>query len=184
MNTKQGQGGGGSAEMVEICAMPQGAGKLDKGNLLFKSEAGFITLVGPTLITAFILFLVNTIIENMGTEDGIHYWRIALAVFVVGYLYVQTRSLVQCKLYEAGIFLKHQVWKKQAFFPIEELVKAEPFRENHSSRYNRANYVDGIRLEFVKGESLSFTSAEMDNFYEFRTLILEMFEKMVKGDQR
>jgi hypothetical protein len=180
---KQGEGDGGSAEKMEICAMPQGAGKLEKGALLFKSEAGFITLVGPALITAFILFLINTVFENMGTVDAIFYWHIALPLFVVGYLYLQTRSLVQCKLYEAGIVLKNQVWNKQAFFSIEELVKAEPFRENHSSRYNRANYVDGIRLEFKNGGSLSFTSAEMDNFYEFRTLILEMFEKMGKVNQ-
>lgn len=169
---------------MEICVMPMGAGKLDKGVLLFRSETGFITFVGPALITAFILFLVNTVFENMGTADAIFYWHIVLPLLVVGYLYVQMRSLVQYKLYEAGIVLKHRVWNKQAFYPVEELVKAEPFRENHSTRYNRANYVDGIRLEFKNSGTLSLSSAEMDNFYEFRTLILEMFEKMGKGDQR
>jgi len=148
----------------------------EKGRLLLKGETGFITRIGPALLLGVMLFIVDAVIHNLAVQTWLQFWRwFLLPVIVLLVMRQITLNMNLVRLYEEGIEMMNPFWRKYAFYRFDDLCSADPFRENMSSKYNHANYLDGLNMKFENLGSLQITNMELDNFYEFRAIILARF---------
>ncbi|MBU6325630.1 MAG: hypothetical protein KJS92_09095 [Bacteroidetes bacterium] len=149
---------------------------MNKGALLLKGESGWVTRLYPFIATAFMLWLIGAIVQNMIPENYAVYWDYILIAVVLLIMYVGTRNWVNHRLYEHGLELLHPLTGRKEFRAFHSMLRLETHRNNISTRYNRANYIDILCLYFEDGTEWELSSMELDNFHEFRNLCLQQYE--------
>lgn len=155
---------------------PYFAASMEKGALLLKGESGWVTRLYPFIAIAVMLWLVRVVLQNLIPEDKQWMPDAILFPVVVLTMYVGTRNWVNHRLYTQGIELFHPFTRRSEFRAFSSLTRLETRRRNISTRYNRANYVDALLLNFEDGTAWELSSMELDNFHTFRNLCIQQYE--------
>lgn len=146
---------------------------MEQGALLLKGESGWVTRLYPFLAVAVLLWILRAVFDNAMPEaqqwipDAVTFFVVLLT------MYLGTRNWTHHRLYEHGLELFNPFFRRREFRHFSTLTHYETRRNNISTRYNRANYVDILNLCFEDGTEWELSSMELDNFHEFRNLCLE-----------
>ena len=161
-----------SAEIVEICAVTSGTAVQDKGALLLKGKMDMFPFVGTTIGFAFLLFIVSTFAENLGTPEVQRIWYVIMSGIALLYMYTHIRNLTEYRLYENGLKLRNRFWRKEAFYAFDQLEEARPGRSGKRTRQGM-QYHDYLSLRFKDGSEVRFGTGDIEEFYVFRNALLE-----------
>jgi hypothetical protein len=180
---KQGDKGGGSAGIAEICAVTSGTAVQDKGALLMKGHLDMFFYIGKTIGVAFFLFFISTAVNYMGSEQAQPIWYGIMCSFTLLYMYVKSRQLVVYQLYENGLRIRNRFWMKDKFYAFDQLEEALTGRSGGTSVKWGTRYHDYLLLRFKGGSKVFLSSHDIEDFYVFRNALLQQIGYFDKEDQ-
>jgi hypothetical protein len=153
---------------------------MDKGKFLLKGETGWVTRLYPFIAIAIILWLFSAVAENVCPPKYQIYIDVSIVIIALAAMYFGTKNWVTYRLYEYGIQLRHPFSGRNEFRSFGSIKRMETSRINLSTRYNRANYADVLKLQFEDGSALELSAMELDNFHAFRNLCMELHKEFHK----
>lgn len=156
---------------------PYFAASMEKGALLMKGESGWVTRLYPFIAIAVILWIFGAVASNVCPPEYQGYVDLAIALVALTSMYLGSKNWVEYRLYENGIEFRHPFSGRREFRSFGNIERMETSRINLSTRYNRANYADVLKLQFEDGATLELSALELDNFHVFRNLCLELHKE-------
>lgn len=157
---------------MEICLVRTDASAQKAGALLMKGRQDLYPFVWTSIGFAFLLFVVSTAVENLGTMLVQLLWYLLMSAIALLYMFTHTRNLNEYFLYENGLTLRNRIWKKEIFYPFDDLEEARPGRTGKRTR-NGMVYHDSLTLRFKDGAEVRFGVGDLEEFYVFRNALLE-----------
>lgn len=142
-----------------------------------KGESGWVTRLYPFIAIAVILWIFGAVAANVCPPEYHGYVDLAIAIVALTAMYLGSKNWVEYRLYENGIEFRHPFSGRREFRSFGSIHRMETSRINLSTRYNRANYADVLKLQFEDGAKLELSALELDNFHVFRNLCMELHKE-------